>query len=135
MHRPRFQLLSLWLGLFFIAAAGLNNHLLAGEANTKIIQILLGDYQFMPSELKIVVGQPVVLQLVNTDMLTPHNFTLDDPNDGLDVDIDVSAGDTVEVHLMPLVAGHHTFYCSNKLLFMDSHREKGMEGTLIVVAE
>ena len=120
-------------GLFFIAATGLHGLLYAAEDDIRVIQVRLGDYHFMPGELQLVAGQPVVLQLVNTDTFTPHNFTLEDPNNGLDVDVDVSAGDTVEVHLMPLWPGSHTFYCSNKLLFMDSHREKGMQGTLIVV--
>jgi hypothetical protein len=43
------------------------------------------------------------------------------------------SGESVDVHLMPLVAASHTFYCSNKLLFMDSHRKQGMEGKLTVI--
>jgi plastocyanin len=125
----------LMTGLFFIAASGLYSLLYAAEEKPRVIQLLLGDYHFTPAELQLVVGQPVVLQLVNTDTFIPHNFTLEDAEHGLDVDEEVLAGDTVEVHLMPLWPGRHTFYCSNKLLFMDSHREKGMEGSLIVVPE
>ena len=30
--------------------------------------------------------------------------------DGLDVDVDILAGESVDVYLMPLVAGSHTFF-------------------------
>lgn len=105
---------------------------LTEESDIRIINVRLGDYRFAPDKIQLVTGQPVILRLVNTDLITPHNFSLDDPNDGLDVDVDVPAGDTVDVRLMPLFAGTHTFYCKNKLLFMDSHRDRGMEGKLIV---
>jgi len=119
--------------LLFIVATVLSGLVYATDNNIRVIRVQLGDYHFMPVELQLVAEQPVVLQLVNTDTFTPHNFTLEDPNHGLDVNVDILAGETVEVHLMPLWPGRHTFYCSNKLLFMDSHREKGMQGTLIVV--
>jgi len=105
----------------------------AEAAYTKIIEVTLGDYRYMPDNIQLIVDQPVVLHLINVDSYTPHNFTLQDASDGLDVDIDIPAGQSVNVHLMPLVAGSHTFYCKNKFLFMDSHREKGMQGTLTVI--
>jgi plastocyanin len=100
---------------------------------SKVIEVTLGDYRYMPHDIQLVVDQPVVLQLVNVDAFTPHNFTLKDDSDGLDVDIDIPAGKSVKVNLMPLFAGSHTFYCSKQFLWMDSHREKGMQGTLTVV--
>ena len=105
----------------------------AEAAYTKIVEVTLGDYRYMPDNIQLIVNQPVVLHLINVDSYTPHNFTLQDTSDGLDVDIDIPAGQSVNVHLMPLVAGSHTFYCKNKLLFMDSHREKGMQGTVTVI--
>ena len=101
----------------------------------KVIEVTLGDYRYMPRNIQLVVDQPVVLHLVNVDAFTPHNFTLKDDSDGLDVDVDIPAGKAVNVNLMPLFAGSHTFYCSKQLLWMESHREKGMEGTLTVVPQ
>ena len=100
---------------------------------TKVIEVTLGDYRYMPGNIELLIDQPVILRLINVDSYTPHNFTLQDASDGLDVNVDIPAGQSVNVHLMPLVAGSHTFYCKNKLLFMDSHREKGMQGTLNVI--
>lgn len=124
----------LQLSLFLVCLLS-GSGLYAGQGDTRVIEVKLGDYRFMPGEIQLVTGQPVILRLVNTDTITPHNFTLEDPSDGLDTNVDVPAGESVYVQLMPLVAGRHTFYCRNKLLFMESHREKGMEGTLIVVPE
>jgi plastocyanin len=111
------------------------NMLHAEPAYTKEIEVTLGDYHYMPKNIQLVIDQPVVLHLVNVDSFTPHNFTLKDASNGLDVDVDIPAGETVDVNLMPLVTGSYIFYCSNKLLWMDSHREKGMEGTLTVVPD
>jgi plastocyanin len=107
----------------------------SGILSKKVIVVTLGDYRYHPQDIQLYVDQPVLLRLVNTDTFTPHTFTLPDDSDGLDVDVDIPAGETVEVNLMPLVAGSHTFYCTNTLPFMDSHREKGMEGRLTVISD
>lgn len=104
----------------------------AADTEPRLVRVSLGDYRYMPENISLRAGQPVVLQLVNTDLITPHNFTLQDDQYGLDVDVDIPAGDTVEVPLLPLWPGQFTFYCNRKLLFMDSHRQKGMEGHLLV---
>ncbi len=109
------------------------NGLHAESVATKIIEITLGDYRYMPANILLDIDQAVVLRLVNVDAFTPHNFTLEDASDGLDVNVDIPAGDSVDVHLMPLVAGSHVFYCRNKLWLMDSHRDKGMVGALTVI--
>lgn len=107
----------------------------ADQGKIKIIEVKLGDYSYMPSDIVLITQQPVILRLTNTDLVTPHDFIIEDDSDGLATKVNVSPGDTVDVHLMPLVAGIHTFYCSKKFLFSDSHREKGMEGTLTIKAE
>ena len=96
------------------------------------IVVKLGDYQFTPDEIAVRAGETVQLQLTNTDSLTPHNFTLKAENAGLDVDTDVSAGKTEAVDITPLIPGTYKFYCNKKLLLFKSHRDRGMEGTLIV---
>ncbi|HMZ99125.1 MAG TPA: cupredoxin domain-containing protein, partial [Nitrospira sp.] len=64
--------------------------------------------------------------------ITPHNFVLRDEAAGLSIERDVSAGKTVTVQFTPTKPGTYAFYCDKKLLFLPSHREKGMEGTLEV---
>jgi len=126
---------SLLLASLFATNLLSTNVLHAETAYTKEIEVTLGNYHYMPKNIQLVIDQPVVIRLINVDSFTPHNFTLKDANNGLDVDVDIPAGETVDVNLMPLVTGSYIFYCSNKLLWMDSHREKGMEGTLTVVPD
>lgn len=117
----------------FLTCLLLASWLHAEPVYTKVIEVTLGDYRYMPANIQLIIDQPVVLHLVNVDLIVPHNFTLEDASDGLDVNVNIPAGDSVDVYLMPLVSGSHTFYCRNKLWFMDSHREKGMAGTLSVI--
>lgn len=105
------------------------------RADDQSIEIELGDYRFSPSEVQLVAGQPAVLKLINTDGMTPHNFTLQSAGDTDDIDVNVAAGDVVEVRLGPLAAGSYTFFCDKKLPFMKSHRARGMEGRLVVTEE
>lgn len=105
----------------------------ARNNDPRTIRITLGDFRFSPSQLSIEAGQPVILELANTDGFTPHNFTLKDRAGGLDIDVDVSAGKVVKIPLTPQVPGSYVFYCNKKLPFMKSHRMRGMEGTLAVI--
>jgi plastocyanin len=96
------------------------------------IPVQLGDYRFTPDTITVQSGETIRLELTNTDKVTPHNFTLKAEAAGLDVDVDVNAGKTEMVDITPLTPGSYEFYCNKKLLFMKSHRDHGMEGTLIV---
>ena len=107
----------------------------ASDDAIPVIDLKLGDYRFMPQEIQLSANQPAILRLVNTDSVTPHNFTMETNSGSAAVDVDLLGGESVEVKLPPLSAGRYTFFCSNKLLFMKSHREKGMEGILIVNPE
>ena len=104
-----------------------------GQASPQEISLSLGDYHFTPDSLEVQAGRPVVLTLTNTDTLTPHNFTLQDAATGLDIDTDISAGSTSVIEFTPVKPGTYTFFCNKKLLFMKSHRERGMEGILRVI--
>ena len=112
---------------FALFAAGL-----PAAPATRIIPVKMGDYRFNPDTIRVQAGQTIQLELTNTDSLTPHNFTLKAEAAGLDVDTDVSAGKTEVVNITPLAPGSYKFYCNKKLIFMKSHRDRGMEGTLVV---
>ena len=109
--------------------------LYAGQDDISVIEVKLGGYRFMPQEILLIADQPSILRLVNTDNITPHNFTMNASNGAVDIDVDVLGGESVEIQLAPLPSGRYPFYCGNKLMFMKSHREKGMEGVLIVAPE
>ena len=125
----------LLLILVILASIFSGNRLHASEDDIKVIEVKLGGYRFTPQEIQLIADQPAILRLVNTDSITPHNFTIETASGSPAVDTDIPAGESVDVRLTPLAAGQYTFYCGKKLLFMKSHREKGMEGSLIVGPE
>jgi plastocyanin len=111
------------------------NSIFAAQGEVRVVEVLLGSYRFMPTEIQLIAGEPVILRLVNADSIIPHNFTIHDASGELDINVDVIAGETVDINLKPSTAGRYTFYCGNKMLFMKSHREKGMEGVINVVPQ
>ena len=94
----------------------------------------LGDYQFHPKIVSIAAGTAAEWVLTNRDAITPHNFIVEAPEAGMEVDLDVPAGKSATIVLRPTRPGTYTFYCDKKLLFFPSHREKGMEGQIDVTA-
>lgn len=94
--------------------------------------VILDSYSYTPNHLIVQSGKTVELLLTSITTLTPHNFILKTEGDGVSIERDVGAGRTVTVQFTPTKPGTYTFYCDKKLLFLPSHREKGMEGTLEV---
>jgi plastocyanin len=64
--------------------------------------------------------------------MIPHNFIIDDPASGLDIDVDVPSGEDLTVTFTPLKTGEFKFYCDKKGIF-GSHLKKGMERTIVVL--
>ena len=120
------------LAAILYAGCVLNPPDLLAATPVRSIPVKLGDYRFIPDTITVQAGETVQLQLTNTDSLTPHNFTLKADAAGLNVDVDVNAGKTEVVDITPLAPGSYEFHCNKKLLFMKSHRDHGMEGTLVV---
>ena len=104
----------------------------AADTDAQKFTIHLSDYRFHPDVIEVVAGRPVELTLVNDDKITPHNFTLEAPDAGMDLKANISAGKSATLRFTPRTAGGYVFYCNKKLPFMKSHRERGMEGKLDV---
>ena len=104
----------------------------AHGAAPRSIAVEVGDYRFRPDAIELRTGELVRLEFTNTDGMTPHNFTLKSAAGELDLDIDVAAGETKFIELTAPAAGTYLFYCNKKLPFMKSHRDRGMEGALVV---
>jgi plastocyanin len=93
--------------------------------------IVVDSYSFEPSHIAVVVGQPVELDLRSVTSVIPHNFSIDHPEAGVDIDQNIPHGEDVKVTFTPTRTGNYEFYCDKKGLF-GSHRKKGMEGILEV---
>jgi len=95
-------------------------------------EIVVDSYSYKPDHIVVTVGHPVELTLKSVTIIVPHNFVIKAPELGIDVRQEVPAGKTATVQFTPTGAGKTEFYCDKKLLFFESHKEKGMVGTLEV---
>lgn len=111
-----------------VAWAGEPLTLEPGTDGVQRATITLDSYSYSPDHVIVQAGKPVELTLTSVTTITPHNFIIKE----LAVEQDVGAGKTVTVRFTPIQPGAYLFYCDKKLLFLPSHREKGMEGRLEV---
>ncbi|MBM4133321.1 MAG: quinol oxidase [Nitrospira sp.] len=117
-----------WVNAVSVAWAGEPTTLEPGTDGVQRATIILDSYSYSPDRLIVLAGKPVELTLTSVTTITPHNFIIKE----LAVEQDVGAGKTVTVRFTPMQPGVYLFYCDKKLLFLPSHREKGMEGRLEV---
>ena len=94
---------------------------------------MLGDsYSYTPNHIIVKVNTPVELSIKKTSRMVPHNIVIKAPQAGIDFD-EAMGNEPRTIKFTPTKTGKYPFYCSKKLLFFESHRDKGMEGTLEVV--
>ena len=96
------------------------------------VHILGGSYFFKPNHIVVKVNVPVELIASKEAGITPHNLVIKAPEAGIDVEEDLDT-EPKKITFTATAVGKYPFYCSNKLLFFASHRERGMEGVLEVV--
>lgn len=96
------------------------------------VRIEGGAYFFKPNRVVVKSNVPVELTVSVARSMVPHSFVLQAPEAGIAVDEDLSS-EPKKIRFTPTAVGSYPFYCRNRLLFFESHREKGMEGVLDVV--
>lgn len=96
------------------------------------VRIVGGDYFFKPNHIVVKVNVPVELIASKEGGITPHNIVIEAPQAGVAVQEDLDT-EAKKITFTATMAGKYPIYCSNKLLFFASHRERGMEGILEVV--
>jgi plastocyanin domain-containing protein len=124
-----------FVGILFSIQARGEEQLFTATVNSEGVQhveIVGGGYFFNPNRVVVKVNVPVVLKLKKESGVVPHNFVIKAPEAGMDIDISLETEPTV-VKFIPTKPGKYPFYCSKKLLFFESHRDKGMNGILEVV--
>jgi plastocyanin domain-containing protein len=95
------------------------------------VEILGGSYFYDPTYIIVKVNVPVELKIRKESGITPHNFILQAPEAGMNINVDLGTDATL-VAFTPTKIGTYPFFCDKKLPFMASHRERGMEGVLEV---
>ena len=95
------------------------------------VTILGGGYYFDPNFIIVKVNVPVELTVTKEPGIIPHNIVMKSPEAGIDFDQGLSITPKT-ITFTPTKVGKYPIYCSKRLLFFKSHRDKGMEGTLEV---
>lgn len=95
--------------------------------SVQTVAMRLESHYFEPNLINVVVNVPVRITLTNGTTMTPHNFSIHEPGAGIDVDRDISGGETITVEFTPTKTGSYRFYCD-----VGDHEEEGMVGTLVV---
>jgi plastocyanin domain-containing protein len=96
------------------------------------VNMLAGNYFFDPSHVIVKIDVPVEITIKREPGITPHDFVIKEPDAGIDISETLSTEPKI-IKFTPKKPGSYAFYCSKKLLFLKSHREKGMEGIIEVV--
>lgn len=96
------------------------------------VRILGGSYFFKPNYVIVKANVPVEISVSLEPGIVPHSVVVKAPEAGIAINESLSTEPKTFV-FTPTAAGKYAFYCKNKLLFFESHRDKGMEGVLEVV--
>jgi len=96
------------------------------------LEITGGEYYFEPNVMVVKVNTPVELKVKKAGGFIPHNLLVKNPEAGIDFKIDLK-NDFQSIKFTPTKTGKFPMYCDKSLLWMASHREKGMEGVIEVV--
>ena len=96
------------------------------------VEMVGGSYFFTPNRVIVKVNVPVELKVKKESGVTPHNITIKAPEAGISFDEPLGSDPKV-IKFTPKKTGTYPFLCTKKLLFFESHNEKGMHGMLEVV--
>ena len=99
----------LWIGsaaLFLALGSSLGNYVTA-EPTERVIKITAKAFEYIPNEITLKKGEPVVLELTSQDLF--HGFNISD----LGLRADLPPGMTARVRLTPDKTGNFEFHCDN----------------------
>ncbi|WP_176315667.1 quinol oxidase [Burkholderia vietnamiensis] len=95
--------------------------------------IVGGSYFFRPALLIVRADVPVELTVSAEPGVVPHSFEIDAPQAGIAVHTELTTTPRT-LRFTPTQPGRFAYYCTHRLLFLRSHRERGMAGVLVVEA-
>lgn len=97
------------------------------------VTIVGGSYFFRPALLIVRADVPVELTVSAEPGVVPHSFEIDAPQAGIAVHTELATTPRT-LRFTPTQPGRFAYYCTHRLLFLRSHRERGMAGVLVVEA-
>lgn len=100
-----------------------------GDDGVQRVEVTAHAFYFDPNRIVLKLNVPVELHVKNHSAMVPHNFSCVAPQAGIQVDEGLGLfWDGETAHFTPSAAGEYKFFCK-----VDSHANKGMTGTLVVV--
>ncbi|MBR7914999.1 quinol oxidase [Burkholderia vietnamiensis] len=97
------------------------------------VTIVGGSYFFRPALVIVRADLPVELTVSAEPGVVPHSFEIDAPQAGIAVHTELATTPRT-LRFTPTQPGRFAYYCTHRLLFLRSHRERGMAGVLVVEA-
>ena len=95
------------------------------------VEILAGSYFFDPNTIIVKVNVPVELKIRKESGMIPHDVVMKAPEAGIDFTAELKETPEI-IKFTPTKTGTYPFVCDKKVLFFESHKDKGMTGTLEV---
>lgn len=102
-----------------------------GPDGIQRMEILGGGYFYDPNHVIVKVNVPVEITIKREAGFVPHDFAIKAPEAGIEVQESMDTTPKV-VKFTPAKVGTYPFYCTKKMIFTSSHRDKGMKGILEV---
>ncbi len=96
------------------------------------VEVIGGGYFFDPNYIVVKVNVPVELKVRKEDGFVPHDIVVKAPEAGINFSESLGKDPKV-IRFTPTAIGKYEMYCSKKLLFVKSHKERGMDGIIEVV--
>jgi plastocyanin len=95
------------------------------------VEILAGSYFFDPNTIIVKVNVPVELKIRKEPGLIPHNIVMKALGAGIGFRQELKETPEI-IKFTPTKTGTYPIDCDKKVLFFESHKDKGMTGTLVV---
>lgn len=102
------------------------------EGGVQRVQLVAGSYFFKPNHIVVKANVPVELAARKEPGMAPHDLVIKAPEAGLSVQEDL-ATEPKKIAFTATRPGKYEIYCSKKPPIGQSHRERGMVGTLEVI--
>ena len=96
------------------------------------VEVVGGGYYFDPNYIVVKVNVPVELKARKEGGIVPHDIVVKAPEAGINFSESLGKDPKV-IRFTPTAAGKYEMYCSKKLPFVKSHKERGMDGVIEVV--
>jgi plastocyanin len=96
------------------------------------VEVVGGSYFFDPNYIVVKVNVPVELKVRKEAGYVPHDIVVKAPAAGIDFSESLEKEPKI-IKFTPKTVGKYEMYCSKKLWFAKSHKDRGMDGMIEVV--